>query len=606
MFTLAKRAEDGTSPAPDVRSIQPLLNPLALLVGDAAWALVTDVRFIEAWRPLYDSCPHSTAFQSPSFVRTWYAVYRAQWEPVIVYVADARGLVGLWLLARHRDQGGLTHAGAHQAEYHTWLARPGMDDVFLGQAWAALEQRVQFNTFTLKYLPNAALAYKLLSVPGLERRIELRVCARPLARLDAEDIKASFAKKSNKSRFNRLKRLGSLEFRKLTAQAEFETVFEELVACYDFRQGAVNGVTPFREDPFKGDFHRALFEQAADITHLTVTYLNDRPIAALWGGVSHADVHLGMLIHSPLLAEHSPGKLHLMLLSEHLLSEGKGTLDLTPGGDPWKERFANAHDEVAEVLIHGSLWSRSKARVKDQLLRWGKGTLAHAGVTTTEARSFVRGARRVRLASLTKRGVEWIKSDRELRIYRSDRSHAQTFRHDPRVRCNDPADLLLFTPSDASLTRERFLSAALARLEEGESVYTVRIGERLAHCGWLVRNQAKSQLSEVDQCLDLPAGSSTLYDFFTHPDFRGRGLYRATLGHMLRDVFDDPSAQYAYICVLASNAPSRHVIEGMGFEYRRSLFWERRLGGVPQKWSSSDIAETDARALQTAPSDRPS
>ena len=77
-----------------------------------------------------------------------------------------------------------------------------------------------------------------------------------------------------------------------------------------------------------------LFAVAPDETHVTVTYLDGRPIAALWGTVSGNTVHLGMLSHSPVLAEHSPGKLHVMQLSDYLFTEGKDALDLTPGGDP--------------------------------------------------------------------------------------------------------------------------------------------------------------------------------------------------------------------------------------------------------------------------------
>ncbi len=180
--------------------------------------------------------------------------------------------------------------------------------------------------------------------------------------LNNNDIQASFAKKSNKSRFNRLKKLGKLEFRQLTDSTELERVFDDLIAYYDFRQGAVNHSTPFREDPQKRRFHTDLFASAQGEAYITATYLDERLIAAFWGAVSGKTVHLGMLIHSPFLAEHSPGKLHIMQLSEHLLKVGKDVLDLTPGGDAWKERFANAHDKVAEAIVYRSQWTRIQDR----------------------------------------------------------------------------------------------------------------------------------------------------------------------------------------------------------------------------------------------------
>lgn len=85
-------------------------------------------------------------------------------------------------------------------------------------------------------------------------------------------------------------------------------------------------------------------------------------------------------------------------------------------------------------------------------------------------------------------------------------------------------------------------------------------------------------MSEVDQTLRLPANSATLYDFYTAPAFRGRGLYSAAIDHILADAFADPSLEFAYISVLADNLPSRKVIERAGFQYQGSFHWHRRLG----------------------------
>ena len=93
--------------------------------------------------------------------------------------------------------------------------------------------------------------------------------------------------------------------------------------------------------------------------------------------------------------------------------------------------------------------------------------------------------------------------------------------------------------------------------------------------------------------MTLPVGSVALYDFYSHPDFRGRGLYRATISHMLQQAFADEAIEYAYISVLADNVPSRHVIEKVGFEYQGSFFWQRRFGSE-RKWASPSFSLSEA------------
>jgi RimJ/RimL family protein N-acetyltransferase len=329
------------------------------------------------------------------------------------------------------------------------------------------------------------------------------------------------------------------------------------------------------------------------VPYVTVTYLDERPIAAFWGEASGKMVHLGMLIYSPFLARHSPGKLHIMQLSEHLIKEGKDMLDLTPGGDPWKERFANAHDEVAEAIVYMSPRERTLADTRDRLLQLGKRYSARAGITPANVTSTLAMLRRARPSAVVRKIRNWSGIKREFRIYRGDRTLAERCRCDERVRCNSLSDLLSFEPGESWQTRDAFLSSALARLQQGEFAYTVSINNHLAHFGWMIANQAESYMTEVKQSMTFPPGSVSLYDFYSHPEFRGRGLYRTTIGHILYEAFADEGTQYAYISVLADNLPSRHVIETMGFEYQRSFFWERRFG-TERKWASPMVAKPEA------------
>jgi CelD/BcsL family acetyltransferase involved in cellulose biosynthesis/RimJ/RimL family protein N-acetyltransferase len=581
-----------------------MATDMKIYSGNDARRLLSDPHFIERWKRLHADCTYATAFQGPAFVRSWYDAYSTSWQPVIA-VADSKGqdkgedgeLDALWLLAYHDASNTLAHAGSHQAEYHVWLARDGMELPFLSSAWPALRRQYQFSVLKFKYLPSSKLVEILKAVPGLGDGLGIRLEQRPLMRLDEAEIKASFAKKSNKSRFNRLKKAGSLEFRPIRSAAELDEVFDEIIVYYDLRQGGVNQVTPFRDDPRKKKFHANLFSQGED-TRVTVTYLDGKPIAAFWGAVSGSTVHLGMLAYSPLLAEHSPGKLHVMQLSEYLLAEGMTVLDLTPGGDAWKERFANMHDEVAYVVAYSSALGRQTANGVQKAAEMVKRGAAVVGMTPSDLREFLRKVGRARPDKVARKFKDWADTEREYRLYYRDTPLLEGSAPDGTVARNALADLLCFRPGESWQSKEAFLSSALYRLESGETVYTVRVGDQLAHVGWMVRNQSVSYLTEVQQEVRLPQGNVCLYDFYTHPDFRGKGFYRATIRAMLRDAFSDPSIRHCFISVLADNKPSRHVIEDLGFKHHASFYWKQKFGST-EKWAD-DVAVAGQEPVQCA------
>ncbi|MBL8379244.1 MAG: GNAT family N-acetyltransferase [Burkholderiales bacterium] len=536
------------------------------------------------------SATDATSFLEPGFVHAWYSSYCPDWEPVLLLQhGEQDDLTALWALAQR--QGQWVVAGAHQAEYQGWLAHPQSEADFLRAALDWLTPQLGKEGLRIKYLVSAGRAAALQSAAS--GRAHLRRHVRPLMRLDAQEIRASLAKKGNKSRFNRLARLGDLRFDLASNWQELDGALDALIAFYDLRQGAVNHSTPFREDPVKRDFHHALFDALPEERVVMVASLGGQPIAGFWGLSSRAGgrlvVHLGMLMHSPMLAEHSPGKLLLMRLSEALVAKGVHTLDLSPGGDPWKERFANDHDEVFELLVYRDAAGLQAAHRRERRLAQAKRVLAGVGLAPERARALATHMRKLaqpaRWAGAARRMLNWLVGERrEYRLYRLNRAQAaailagQARRTDLRV--NAPAALLGFVPRETWQDRQAFWSQALARLEAGHQVYTLSGSDGdLQHFGWLAFGERQSRISEVGQTLDLPEGSATLYDFYTDPQARGQGAYRASLRAMLEDAFARPDTRWAYIGVLADNLASRHVIESTGFQYQGSLRRQARWGG---------------------------
>ena len=138
--------------------------------------------------------------------------------------------------------------------------------------------------------------------------------------------------------------------------------------------------------------------------------------AAHIGAITNDTVHLGVIAHSPLYAEHSVGKLQLLLLARHLAGEGFKTFDLTPGDDPWKERFADAHDDVIELRMYPNAMARVRAMAPRQLLALAKRA---AGVVAGEETSCTAGPGRHdgrvgqhRAVERVQRGSHWLRLSR--------------------------------------------------------------------------------------------------------------------------------------------------------------------------------------------------
>jgi RimJ/RimL family protein N-acetyltransferase len=126
-------------------------------------------------------------------------------------------------------------------------------------------------------------------------------------------------------------------------------------------------------------------------------------------------------------------------------------------------------------------------------------------------------------------------------------------------------------------TPEVYRKMALERKTQGFHLYTFVQERRLLHYGWLIERQTRGEDDWVQQAYFPPPDTSVLFDHFTHPSARGKGLYFQALCRLLHDARDLAGARQAYVTVFGSNAPSRHVIEKVGFHLEGSLYKERKL-----------------------------
>jgi len=166
----------------------------------------------------------------------------------------------------------------------------------------------------------------------------------------------------------------------------------------------------------------------------------------------------------------------------------------------------------------------------------------------------------------------------DYRIYRYDLSIAPKPELADHFSKNRDEDLKKFVSTERWHDRDMIIEDWRKRLQGGWSIYTYCNETTLLHYGWVRPKASLYLLYEVGRQFSFPPASVGLWDFYTHPNARGQGLYQQNLATMLHDLSKEYTYRYAYIGVVADNGPSRHVIEKLGFEYRGSIVRRQILG----------------------------
>lgn len=565
-----------------------------ILTGEAALHHALSETFRAEWQRLYDSCAWATVFQSPDFALVWYEVYASEYSPLIIVATDDNEeLVGLLTLATSGATNDLVAAGSHQAEYQVWLARAEDGTAFIVAALDQLKTRFPKGAFTFTYLPPKTPLDWLPLHPVWSAQHESKEIPRPLMEIgDGSSFTKSLRKSHNKTHLNRLKRKGEVEFKRITEPQEFEALFDEIITCANFRLGARHDFNELPQDPHKKKFYVEMMKRG--LLHVTVLSVGGQFAATEIATYNRDELRGSMLVYSPFFGKSSPANLHTLMLGEYLATEGETTFDLTPYG-AYKDQYATRYDAVTrlKLFFNRDEYKRSQSRTAQRNKL--KSALARIGI---EPKRFEQAVARTRHklklvrpaklpATLTRIAQSRINDTRELRIYTYDLERARTLVSTRTMKKDCLEDLLLYHPAESwQPVESEFLGQAWSNIEAGQHVYTYADAGELQHWGWLIPQQRKSILDEVGQTLYLPANSAVLSSYHTQPAARGKGLYRMSLTQMIRDAAEIPGVEHIFIYVLANNAPSRHVIEKVGFDYRFSFF-QKTLLGKTRRWTNA-------------------
>ncbi len=536
---------------------------LAAAIGNDALAALSTPGFREAWETLYSRCPWATGRQSLAFVEAWYQVYESGFSPVIVFDRLPNGaLAGVLPLAVSIEKGELIVACGPAAEYKGWLSPPDDEGAFIIKALRLVRKKFPGQTLAFGYLPPKTPLDFLRRDNELRSYCRHRRCHRPLVFLNEERQSEYLTKKSNRSRLNRLKKIGPLSFERIIERSEAEALMAEVAAQCDFRHAAVHDTMRYRGNPANARFDLTLLEKS--LLHFTVFKAGSHLLSAHLGVIDpkRKNVSLGMICHSSRHSRHSPGKFHLRMLSRHLLEEGFTCLDLTPDHE-YKDRFASSYDEVSMLIMYGDrrqcMTAAAKTAVSDaikallRVMRFSPDPLIYAIE---------------RLRDLTdlglKKNISRLLSRRRPRVVYSCKVGSARAEAVPTMSKNNISDLLALNASRMpALVRKEFFADAWKRLEKGQCCYT-RLGAdgSLIQCGWLIERGEDALAGDAPPGAQA-AGAAILVvpgaDLFA----RDVSLLEQCIKHMLADVL---TATYVYISLDRGDSVARGVVEKLGFE----------------------------------------
>ncbi len=555
-----------------------------LTFSDAeAQQLLASPEFRSEWKSLLNKCPWSTALQSPEFAGTWYECYSDVYRPLILVRYAASGeMDGLLTLAIERASGELTFSGAHQSEYNVWLALPG-EQSFITGALDRLRQ-LGFSSLTFTYLPPAVPLEWLKA--GRSYRSTIRTVQRPLLTVDKVDAVRDLLRGETRRRLKKLQENGPLSFLELRTSDELDAYYDEFIDFYDFRIGSVHGTCPFRDDPAKRAFYRALMAHDG-LLHVTVTKIGEQLVAAHIGIRNKNEVMQGMVGHSPFLANRAPGKLHILHLGLALHEEGFSSFDLTPGGDAYKGDLATCYDEAhvltiflrkkAFALYNIAAGLRRVAKAVADILHLDRETM----VRWRSAAGKAAGSPIRSLHSMFSSVVGRIWSSTEVRFYRLETKGVVQGACDCEVRRDILRDLLCYQPPDRSCrSKQEFLSDARSRIGAGVHCYSTTNSQLLVNYAWLSSRTSKSLIAEIQHTYEYPPNSAVIQDFHTHPAYRRKGFGSRALRQILSDASTIEGVDFVYVAVPAGNHAARRMVEKAGFKYQNSIIRDVRFGAA--------------------------
>ncbi len=512
--------------------------------------------FVSQWQSLAATTTHVTVFQEPAFVNCWYQQYSPEFEPVIVCGYDSNDqLIGFLPLAIEVQTRVLSHAAAQQVEYSGWLCRPEYKNVFISNAVSTVRKQINYTAWSWSHIPPGAEVDWLLQ-PGSElNNIVMhyeKVLSPVLDLHNEEKIKKIKKSKSVKSKINRLKRMGNLHLEHITEINRARNVMDLIPDLVNFRHGAAHGDLAFREDPLQHGFYQARANNLVE-NHFTALWMGDTLLAFHFGGVDNNTVYIGLTAFDPRHSKHSPGVILILYLSELLLQQGIQYIDLTPGGDEYKERFSNDHHTLYRPIVYPGRAAKTLHLLKQASRTQVVNTLAALGIDKKSLLNRFAPANRQTGKQKYHTFVLDLEHSPELPAVQAPEINVQRYH-----------DLLTHQHGSNSLQMQSLLNDATQRFAKEETLITLMNENRLMAYGWI----SKIGANYKNHGLEINMDEDTL--FIDCMDINGTLPATDKLQDMLSFMINyvaDLNARKIYTCLPANaNTNNQALITRFGLQ----------------------------------------
>ncbi len=451
---------------------------IQLIRGDDAHQYRIKDEFIHAWKDLAQQTNHVSVFQEPEFVNPWYDEYRSTFEPVLVLgVTDSQKITGIIPLAVEHGTNNLHYAGAQHVEYSGWLCDPAIDQEFILPALATIRRKIPFTRWRWQFTPPRANISWLLSEQT--RRIGVHILYEtldsPLLDLHQEEkLKKVLKNKSVKSKINRLKRKGELKIERITSKDRVLQLMNQIEILVNFRHGAAHHDAAFEEDSTQKLFYQARGNYLEN-NHFSVLWLGEKLLAFNFGAIDNDTAYIGLTAFDPTESKHSPGVIFFIYLAKLLKEEGIRYIDLTPGGDEYKERFSNKHYALYRPTFYSSRTLQLVDKYKRNTTQAISKTLSKLGLNPRDRRYELSAHN----SSSSNQVLKFDLYSLNREDYQQDISNNR-----PEVAIQSFQDLLLFDSFGNHQNRYEVLSDATKRFSKEETVFTIKNNQHLTAFSW--------------------------------------------------------------------------------------------------------------------------
>ena len=489
--------------------------------SEEALELINSDVFVNQWKQLAVGLPVYCRMQEADILCDWYRYYSAVFEPVIFTAFnDSDELVGFLGMVWDEKTQELRHAGHPQ--YYGWLAKADYEFAFLQQVFRLIRDEFPIQKLEWSVLTPGLSIDTFQSALGSDIHMTYKETVSPMWSLKtSERLKKLLKNKGIKSSFNRYKRRGDFRFEVIKDPERLRKVLHIAKNQIDFRNEAVNNTLPFQSDPIKIDYLCQKFSTPGRVLPFAL-WLDDQLLSFNMGIISNNYFQGRITSFDPSEYKFSPGTLLLIKLSEYLTENGYETLDLTPGSNSYKDRFADKMVNLKKITIHFSNVAYQKTLLKQQLVKGSRKLLIDKfGININKTRKWKTNLKELpqKIKKIHKRKIK-VNITKGLPVFTQPKLiHLERSKISPppstlpkQVKIQHYEDLLKYKGTHPFLTRRGLLIDAQNKFANGEILHSVADDEKLLWYIW--QKKAKGEIKLNNNVIPISEEGALLYDFY--------------------------------------------------------------------------------------------